>query len=75
MKLIGQLKNKVEKAETKGEAMKIIREAGMLLDDQEMDQVIGGSDSLASSRCSYAFAKEQEYISEQLLRNDHRSLV
>ena len=58
MKLIGQLKNKVEKAETKGEAMKIIREAGMLLDDQEMDQVIGGLDSLASSHLSIAFARE-----------------
>ena len=58
MKLIGQLKNKVEKAETKGEAMKIIREAGMLLDDQEMDQVIGGLDSLASPHLSIAFARE-----------------
>jgi hypothetical protein len=58
MKLIGQLKNKVEKAETKEEAMKIIREAGMLLDDQEMDQVIGGLDSLASPHLSIAFARE-----------------
>ena len=59
MKLIGQLKNKVEKAETKGEAMKIIREAGMLLDDQEMDQVIGGFDSYGT-HFSCAFAKDQE---------------
>ena len=61
MKLIGQLKNKVEKAETKEEAKKIIREAGMLLDDQEMDQVIGGVGgfgSHASSHLSMPFSRE-----------------
>ncbi len=61
MKLIGQLKNKVEKAETKEEAKQIIQDAGMLLDDQEMDQVTGGSGgfgSHASSHCSNPFARE-----------------
>ena len=61
MKLIGQLKNKVEKAETKEEAKKIIREAGMLLDDQEMDQVTGGEFvSVSSTHRSLAFAIDQE---------------
>lgn len=61
MKLIGQLKNKVEKAETKEEAKQIIQDAGMLLDDQEMDQVTGGKfESFSSTHFSYAFAKEQE---------------
>ena len=58
MKLIGHLKNKVEQAETKEEAKKIIREAGMLLDDQEMDQVIGGVGGFGShisSHCSNPF--------------------
>ena len=58
MKLIGQLKNKVEKAETKEEAKQIIREAGMLLDDQEMDQVTGGKFDYASSHMSRPFSRE-----------------
>ena len=43
MKLVGELKAKVEKAETKVEAKKIIEEAGMELTDEEMDQVAGGA--------------------------------
>ena len=45
MKLTGELKEKVEKvekAETKEEAKKTIEEAGMILDDAELDQVAGG---------------------------------
>ena len=42
MKLVGELKDKVEKAETK-EAKKIIKEAGMELTDEEINQVAGGS--------------------------------
>ncbi|MBO4904890.1 MAG: hypothetical protein J5367_06675 [Lachnospiraceae bacterium] len=42
MELINELKNKVDKAETKDEAKEIIAEAGMLLDDEELDQVAGG---------------------------------
>lgn len=42
MKLTGQLKEKVEKAESKEEAKKTIEEAGVILDDQELDQVTGG---------------------------------
>ena len=46
MKLVGELKDKVEKAETKGEAKEIIKDAGMELTDKEMDQVAGGGGPL-----------------------------
>ncbi len=42
MKLLGELKDKVEKAENQEEAKKIIKEAGMDLTDEELDQVAGG---------------------------------
>ncbi len=42
MKLIGELKEKVEKTETKEEAKKVIEDAGMELTDEEMEQVAGG---------------------------------
>lgn len=43
MKLIGKLKENVEKAENKEEAKKMIAEAGMKLTDEEMEQVAGGT--------------------------------
>ena len=39
MTLIGELKEKVEQAETKEEAKQAIEEAGMILADAELDQV------------------------------------
>ena len=42
MKLIGNLKKKVENAETKEEARNAIAKAGMLLTDDELDKVAGG---------------------------------
>ena len=42
MKLVGDLKDKVEKAENQEAAKEIIKEAGMDLTDEEMDQVAGG---------------------------------
>ena len=42
MKLVGELKDKVEKTENQEEAKEIIKEAGMELTDEEMDQVAGG---------------------------------
>ena len=42
MKLVGELKDKVEKAENQEEAKEIIKEAGIELTDEEMDQVGGG---------------------------------
>ena len=43
MKLTGDLKNQVEKAESKDEKKKLIEEAGKELTDEEMDQVAGGA--------------------------------
>ena len=43
MKLTGDLKNQVEKAESKDEKKKLIEEAGIILDDEELDEVSGGS--------------------------------
>ena len=45
MKLVGELKDKVEKAENQEEAKKIIKDAGLELTDAELDQVAGGYDS------------------------------
>ena len=42
MKLIGELKDKVEKAENQEEAKKIIEEAGMKLTEDELEHVAGG---------------------------------
>ena len=42
MKLTGELKGKVEKTKNKEDAKKIIEEAGMILNDAELDQVAGG---------------------------------
>ena len=43
MQLTGELKENVEKAESKEEAKKILEEAGVELTDAEIDQVAGGS--------------------------------
>ena len=42
MELSKELKEKVEKAETKEEEKKILEEAGVALDDAELEQVSGG---------------------------------
>ena len=42
MKLTGDLRNQVEKAESKEEKKSLIENAGMKLTDEEMDQVAGG---------------------------------
>ncbi len=42
MQLTGELKEKVEKTESKEEAKGLIAEAGMILSDAELDQVAGG---------------------------------
>ena len=44
MKLIGNLKDKVDKAKDKEKAKKIIADAGMELTDDELEMVAGGSD-------------------------------
>ena len=45
MQLTGELKEKVEKTESKEEAKGLIAEAGMELTDEEIDQVSGGCDN------------------------------
>ena len=50
MKLVGELKEKVETAETREEAKKLIAEAGMELTTEEMEQVTGGFDPLMDMR-------------------------
>ena len=42
MKLTEELKDKVDKTKTKEEAKQTIENAGMILDDAELDQVAGG---------------------------------
>ena len=42
MKLTGHLKTQVENADTKEEKRELIQQAGMLLTDDELDQVAGG---------------------------------
>lgn len=42
MRLIGNLKDQVEKANSQEEAREIIEKAGMELTDEEMNQVGGG---------------------------------
>jgi len=42
MELVGKLKEKVEQTKDKEEAKKIIEEAGMVLTDEELENVAGG---------------------------------
>ena len=42
MELTKELKEKVEKAENAEEAKMILKKAGVILDDTELDQVAGG---------------------------------
>ena len=44
MKLVDELKDKVEKTENLKEAKKVIEEAGMELTDDELNQVAGGGE-------------------------------
>lgn len=46
MKLIGNLKKQVEKAESKQEKKSLIENAGMLLSDDELESVAGGKSNL-----------------------------
>ena len=53
MKLIGDLKKKVDEANTKEEAKELIANAGMELTEEEMDAVSGGSygDDIRIGQC------------------------
>ena len=43
MELTGELKEKVEQTKDKEEAKKAIEDAGVILNDEELDQVAGGA--------------------------------
>ena len=45
MKLVGNLKKQVEATNSKEQAREVIENAGMLLTDDELDNVTGGSDN------------------------------
>ncbi len=42
MKIVGELKNKVEKTQSNEEAKKLIKEAGFEINDEELDEISGG---------------------------------
>jgi len=44
MKLIGNLKKQVDQTESREEARSLIEKAGMLLEDDELENVAGGID-------------------------------
>ena len=50
MELSKELKEKLEKAENKEEAKKILEEAGIKLTEEELDQVAGGLPRLIFSQ-------------------------
>ena len=63
MKLIGNLKKKVENAKTKEEARDTIKKAGMLLDEDELEEVSGGSGGL-----DYIYSNTLYYIEQEKCR-------
>ncbi len=42
MKLVGELKKQVEETKNKEEAKEVLEKAGMELNDDELEQVVGG---------------------------------
>ena len=63
MQLTGELKEKVEKTETKEEAKKAIEDAGMLLSDAELDQVAGGQTFPLDLHPHYDFQEKHTGVS------------
>ncbi len=59
MKLTGDLKKQVENSNSKEEAKAIIEKAGMSLNDDELDDVIGGVSSTRSSFSGSALTLEE----------------
>ncbi len=58
MKLTGDLKKKVEQTQTKEEAKDAIKKAGMLLTDDELEQVSGGEEYFFPSGGSWVWRYE-----------------
>ena len=49
MELTGKLKEQVEQAKDKADAKKIIEDAGMRLNNEELDLVVGGASNSGSA--------------------------
>ena len=62
MELIGNLKDKVENAQSKEEAQNIIEKGGMRLTEDEMDVVTGGQQYTWEN-------KNREFVAEQNMRD------
>ena len=63
MKLIGNLKKQVEETNSKEEAKELIENAGMLLTDEELDNVTGGTTDFGVSGCEIPLC---EYCGEPM---------
>ncbi len=65
MRLTGKLKEKVEKAKTREEAKRVIREtieeAGIILDDDELNQISGGGSIAYAHQPVHADPSNQSY--------------
>ena len=71
MKLIGELKRQVESTATKEEAKNVIENAGMELTDDELDNVVGGSDPIIEDPITRLNKeKEAKEVLKELIRNN-----
>ena len=72
MKLTGELKDKVDQAKDLEEAKEVIAQAGMLLSDDEVSEVAGGSGiGIACPFCGYFIEAEGEALRQFLLREHY----
>jgi hypothetical protein len=69
MKLIGNLKKEVENAKTKEEARESIKKAGMLLDDDELEQVSGGITPSELHLLNMKFAQKMKETTLSSIKN------
>ena len=69
MKLIGNLKKQVENEGSKEGRKKLIEKAGMLLTDDELDRVAGGSQINATSGPHSVFGLFSEHVDPQFVND------
>lgn len=60
MKLTGELKDKVAATKSREQAKEVIEDAGMILDDEELDQVSGGISYIAKPKAQSQVMKGQQ---------------
>ena len=60
MKLVGELKKQVEETKNKEETKELIEDAGMLLTDDELDNVAGGGGK--PGECEYSPTMCHEWV-------------